>query len=139
MLIKNSYYLLFVILFFGCQKTNYVKVESIEVPEVLIVSKKNYKKLVIEAKRGDINSINEMLSLDFGSDMQFYNGIVVMQIIDEIGEDLFIKKINRYSNYEKLRLLSILEAGFFENKLEKFKDKKVSDVFPKLKKFLSTR
>jgi hypothetical protein len=98
--------LLFVILsvcFVNCSRQK--EVNGIVVSELLLIVSKeqniNYCKLLNEAIKGNVSSINKLALLEFYDGVAYDHSAVIVDLINLIGEDKFIQSIKTTSKEQK--------------------------------------
>ena len=143
MYMKNntkSVYLIFLpLLFVGCIFSNVKTISGIKVPvQVLDVSSKhgfNYEKTLKSALNGNDCDLKKISTLDFfDTSVGYSHGAILVEIINEIGEDRFLIAINDCDKREKILLKGYLRAGM---EYGKYPDKTLSELFPKIGVYLN--
>lgn len=137
----NSYSYSFIVLIFLFSCNPQCKVENIEVSELLMVSstdkKYNYCELLEKSIKKDEPSIKEISLLNFDNAVCYDHGSILVDLINNIGEEKYIKALKELNIKEKNKVKSYLKVGllYYENK--KYKDKSFKEVFPKVYTFVS--
>jgi len=112
------------------------KIGSIEVSELLMVSstdkKYNYCELLEKSIKNDETSIKKLSLLNFDNAVCYDHGSILVDLINNIGEEKYIKALKPLNNKEKNKVKSYLEVGLLYYKNEKYKDKSIKEVFPKI-------
>lgn len=94
---------------------NCINKANIEVSES-IIAQTSYKQiayceLLKDAINGDSNSLIEFLNIDIYEGASYDHGVVLVQLIDYIGEEKFLKLTNTASKKIKEKTLYNLEVG----------------------------
>ena len=139
-LIHNFTYSFIVLIFlFSCNPK--CKVENLEVSELLMVSstykKYNYCELLEKSIKKDEPSIKEISLLNFDNGVCYDHGSILVDLINNLGEEKYIKALKELNNKEKNKVKSYLEVGLLYYENEKYKDKSLEEVFPQVYTFIS--
>ena len=123
----------------SCQN-NCNKVKSIYVSDLLISYTKNkdikYCSILYLASIGNKESISKLIKLQIYDSAGYDHGNVIVNLIEYLGEDEFIKAIKKdITNKDKDILMGYLKVGIEYN--DKYKSKKVKDIFPKVYYFIT--
>lgn len=142
MYMKNNtrlVYLIFIsLLFVCCINSNVKTISGIKVSvQVLVVSSEhgfNYEKTLKSALNGNDCDLKKISTLDFfDTSVGYDHGAILVEIINEIGEDRFLIAVNDCDRREKIILKGYLRAGM---EYGKYPDKALSELFPKIAVFL---
>lgn len=89
----------------------------------------------------DANGINQILSIDCGGGAGCYDlGFVVSQLIYRVGEDEFVRMINRMDKKKIRGIIGLIRVGleYGDNDKDGMEDnKKISAEFPLIEKMLT--
>ncbi len=96
----------------------------------------NYCELVNQSLENDSYSIRSLSLLEFYDGMTYEHGAVIIEIINKIGEEKYLKALNNISPDEKVKLKSYLHAGFDFTQNVNFKDKNLKTSFNKVYAYL---
>lgn len=90
--------------------------------------------------KNDANGINQILSIDCGGGAGCYDlGFLLTQLIYKVGEDEFVRMINRMDKKKIRRIVSLIEVGLeygYSDKDGMEDYKKISSEFPMIDKIL---
>lgn len=122
--------------------TGHKVVNGIVVSELLIVvsdEKYNidYCKLLKKATTNDVNSIKQLALLDFYDGASYDHGIVVVDLIELIGEDKFIHSLKTINIEQKKWIKGYIEVGLEYRDNQNLQAQTLKEVFPKIYDFLN--
>lgn len=134
---------LFLMLYGSCNKKS-VKVHGIDVSPLLteVAKEQNidYCKLLENALKGDTNSILQFSLLEFYDGCGYDHGAVLVDMIQMIGEETYIKSIRTTNEAQRYQILSYIEVGLlYTTSNMYYPNKTVENVFPGLYSFLSIK
>jgi len=139
----KKYCLLIIIVFllFACNNDKCKNVQDIVVSNLIletIDSSKNYCNLLDKAIRGDKSSIEKISLLNLYDGSGYDHGFVLIQLIEKIGEDSYIKALKKkgLSNDEKSKIKSYLDVGLEYGSKEN-KNKMLKDIYPNIHNYLN--
>ncbi len=141
---KNTFVrkiLLYIILFlcFTCCRNKVI--DGIEVSEsLLIVSAEqniDYCKLLSEAVKGDNASIKQLALLEIYESAGYDHGVVIVDLIELIGEDKFIHSLKTINIEQKKWIKGYIEVGLEYRDNQNLQAQTLKEVFPKIYDFLN--
>ena len=135
---------LFPILMYSSCNNKSEKVHGIDVSPLLteVAKEQNidYCKLLENALKGDTNSILQISLLEFYDGCGYDHGAVLVDLIQMIGEDTYIKSIRTTNEAQRYRILGYLEVGLLYATPNMYdSNKTVENGFPRLYSFLSIK
>lgn len=125
--------------FINCNRTR--SVNGIVISELLLIVSNNqninYCKILKEAIMGNTASIKKLTLLDFDDSVGYDHSVVIVDLIDSIGEDKFIQSIGTISKEQKNKISSYLTAGLEYGNNPNLRGRTVNEAFPKIYCFLN--
>jgi hypothetical protein len=97
----------------------------------------NYCLLLRKSLKKDYMSINQMIKLNIGGGGTGYDhGIVLIELIDRIGEQIIINSADNFNEKDKENFKIYLEVGLEYTSNKKYKEKNLEMVFPLIDSFI---
>lgn len=139
-LVKLALFSLFFLLFANCHRNKVVN--GIEVSMLLLSAAKenevDYCNLLKEAINGKENSIRELTLLIFYEAAGYDHGSVIVDLIEVVGEDKFIKSLMKLNPEEKQLVKGYITVGLEYRDNQKIKmNNSLEKVFPIIYSFLN--
>ena len=117
----------------GCNRSKVIK--GIQVSELLLVvaneQNADYCKLLRKAVEGDIPSIRQLTLLDISDGAAYDHGAVIVDLIEQVGEETFIQSLDSISTAQIEQIKSYIEAGLEYGNHPEWDSRMFEDVFPK--------
>ena len=134
--------LLSVVLLAGITSCSRSKViNGIEVTELLLVvaneQNTDYCKMLRKAVEGDIPSIRQLTLLEISDGASYDHGAVIVDLIEQVGEDIFVQALDSISLKQKEQIKSYIKAGLEYGSHIEWNSQMFEDVFPKTYAFLN--
>lgn len=119
-------------------------IQGIEVSEILLIASKSqnidYRKLLNKAIKGDDTSIKQLALLEISGGASAYDhGAVLVDLIEKIGEEMFINSVGSLTDSQTVLIRGSIEAGLEYGDNPSFHNKKIDDAFPQLCEFLNSQ
>jgi len=125
--------------FVNCNR--HKSINGIVVSELLLIASNkqhiNYCKLLEEATKGNVSSIKQITLLDFYDGVGYDHSVVIVNLINLIGEDKFIQSLGTINEEQKNKIGSYLMAGLEYGDNPNLQGKAVKEAFPKIHNFLN--
>jgi hypothetical protein len=132
-------FLMLSVCFISCNR--HKSVNGIVVSELLSIASNelqiNYCKLLKEATKGNVFSIKQLSLLDFYDGVGYDHSLVIVDLIDFIGEDKFIQSLGTINEEQKNKIKSYLMVGLEYGNNPNLQKKTVKEAFPKIYVFLN--
>lgn len=132
--------LLSIVLFMCFACSGHKEINGIEVSELLLTISKeqniDYCKLLNKALKGDESSIRQFVLLKFYDSAGYDHGAVLVELIEVIGEDIFIHSLTTITNDQKKWIKSYIEVGLEYGNNTNIKHRTIKETFPKIYQFL---
>jgi hypothetical protein len=138
----NFFTLLFTVLSlaYSC-KNNSREIDGIDISETVLISSDeqniDYCNLVEMSLQKHTPSIKTLSLLEYHNAVGYDHGSVLVDIIERVGEDIFINGLNGISITEKITIKSYLMVGLEYGSNPNFEGKTLEHAFPKLNSFLN--
>ena len=134
--------LLSIILLAGITNCSRSKViNGIHVSELLLVvaneQNTDYCKMLRKAIEGDFPSIRQLTLLDISDGASYDHGAVIVDLIEQVGEDIFVQALDSISLKQKEQIKSYIEAGLEYGSHTEWNSQMFEDAFPKTYAFLN--
>ncbi len=127
---------------YGCNGCCDKNIDGIHIEDIIIYEADtkygvDYGDLVEKSLQKDLSSIKKLSLLEYNDGYSYEHGLILIEIVDRIGEDIFIKSIEDISAKQKKRVLSYIIAGVDLRNSEKMDFKKraenyAEDYYPKI-------
>ncbi|MBO4814008.1 MAG: hypothetical protein J5523_03530 [Muribaculaceae bacterium] len=130
---------------YGCKGCCDKNIDGIHIEDIIIYEADtkydvDYDDLVEKSLHKDMSSINKLSLLEYNDGYSYDHGLILIEIVDRIGEDIFIKSIEDISAKQKAKVLSYFEAGVdMKNSKKNDWAKRVEDYYPKIYNFLANQ
>lgn len=132
--------LLSIVLFMCFACSGHKEINGIEVSDLLLIASKeqniDYCKLLNKALKGDDSSIRQLVLLKFYDSVGYDHGAVLVELIEVIGEDIFIHSLTTITNDQKKWIKSYIEVGLEYGNNNHLKPQTIKEAFPKIYQFL---
>ena len=131
------YVILFMCLACGGRK----ELNGIEVSELLLRASKeqnvDYYKLLNEAIKGNDLSIRQLALLKVYDGAGYDHGAVIVDLIERIGENIFIKSLTNINNEQKQWIKGSIEVGLEYGNNPNLQTQSFKEAFPRIYEFLN--
>lgn len=97
----------------------------------------SYCELIDKSLDNNVNSIREFSLLNFSDGMTYEHGVVILEIINKVGENQFLKAIDNISVTEKMKIKAYLDAGFDLSENPRFENKSLKSSLQEIFNYLS--
>lgn len=115
-------------------------INGIHVSELLLVvaneQNTDYCKMLRKAIEGDIPSIRQLTLLDISDGASYDHGAVIVDLIELVGEDIFVQALESISTKQKEQIKSFIKAGLEYGRHTEWNSQMFENVFPKTYAFL---
>ena len=141
---KVIIYLTFAFVFLTLTSCGNRDIQGIEVSEILLIASKSqnidYRKLLNKAIKGEDTSIKQLALLEISGGASAYDhGAVLVDLIEKIGEEMFINSVGSLTDSQTVLIRGSIEAGLEYGDNPSFHNKKIDDAFPQLCEFLNSQ
>jgi hypothetical protein len=118
----------------GCRQD--CTIRGIYVSEILVISAErlgyNYCELLENSLDGDTTAMNTLLTLEIMDAPSYDHGSVIVDLIQIIGEDNFIKYLKRLNPQKQVEVSGLILVGLEYGSNIKATNKKAAEIFPKI-------
>ncbi len=118
---------------FSCKRHS--DCQGITVSELLDINTNNYCDLIEKSLAKNKDALKEISLLSIYDSASYEHGTVLVQIIEKVGEDFYVKSLGVLTSKEKNKIKSYLDVGL-EYGGAKYKDKALKKFFPKVEAYL---
>jgi len=130
---------------FYCWNNYCCNVEGIE-PSYLLLTLSNmddydydYCASLNKALEGDLLALKRLTLFRFSDGATYDHGIVLLEVIDRIGEKKYLEAVKDFSKKEKKTIDRYLNAGLNFSQNPKFQSQRIDLIFPQVNAFLKSK
>jgi len=128
---------------FNCWKNYCCNVEGIE-PSYLLLTLSNrddydYCDSLDQALQGDLLALKRLTMFHFEGGSSYEHGIVLLEVIDRVGENKYLEAVKDFSKKEKKTIDRYLNAGLNFSQNPKFQSQRIDLIFPQVNAFLKSK